>query len=382
VIGKSGLDLPLVFLIDSLGVRVMEGRTVFNEAFQLIPALKAFADHNLVISACLGRCFGIGALLYAMGHLRLSVGGLSRINLAGPEVMRLFFGEKFDFDEKTSPEELMTHNDLIHEIVSSKQELFDRIKKVLAFTRAMSQSHTPMSSSDERIKSLYDARLLAIVKNFGEADLEIFPDSRGKVLRIFLIQRRNQLFGLFANAPGRTDNLITVDVLKKFRAGLTFFHRLGIPIVSMIDTPGGDPRIEQNNKDIIGTFVATCSDLIEFPYGKMGIILGRCYGGAAALMIPKFFGSDMVVASTEARLGIMHDSILSQVLKQSPTHLQNWQIQRASELDDLSDVISAGIIDDRVSVEALPKSIDLFLEKRAVIEQISKDTKSYATNRG
>ena len=39
-------NIPALFAIDSMGVKIVEGRKVFCESFKVIPALKKFSENN------------------------------------------------------------------------------------------------------------------------------------------------------------------------------------------------------------------------------------------------------------------------------------------------------------------------------------------------
>jgi acetyl-CoA carboxylase carboxyltransferase component len=65
--------LPLIFVLDSMGARITEGRQVFGYAFAVLPVLMRFARQNLLITCNAGRALGIGAIIFGAGHYRMAV---------------------------------------------------------------------------------------------------------------------------------------------------------------------------------------------------------------------------------------------------------------------------------------------------------------------
>ncbi|MCM2277154.1 MAG: hypothetical protein NDJ89_03695 [Oligoflexia bacterium] len=355
--------MPVILIVNSLGVRIMEGRAVFADAFGLVPILTRFRKQNLLITCAVGKCLGLGALVFGMGHYRMGVRGESFVNLTGPEVMSLFFGAKFDFEEFASVERQFQSNGLVHELQDSKDELLKRARHIVAFATGNSgalraAAATPVKPAKTSAK--VEERLQELLGQAGDANLEIFHQQSG-VVRAFLIRRGERLLGAVANPPGQANNMMTVPGLKKYSAALDFFSALGIPVLSFLDTPGADPRAEQSDRDIIGAMLETVGKIVEYPHGKMGVIVGRCFGGATVLGFPRTLGAQKTVALEGCTLGIMHESIISRVLAGSPRMKEEWDRTTLTQTPDLRDVISSGVIDELISERELGAHVEDFL---------------------
>src|ERR1044071_9628651 len=55
---------PLFICVRTMGVRFMEGRTVFPHAFSVLPALNRYRKHHLVITLAHGNALGLGTLIF------------------------------------------------------------------------------------------------------------------------------------------------------------------------------------------------------------------------------------------------------------------------------------------------------------------------------
>jgi propionyl-CoA carboxylase beta chain len=353
----AAIDAPLILSIDMFGVRVMEGRQVFGAAFGLLPTLMEFAERQLLITCTAGRALGIGAILYAMGHYRLAAGERTALSLTGPEVFKLFFGEKVDFEELASARRAFRYNEAVHELAPSSEAMWQRVRALIApdAVQFAAPADAPADAGGPRLARVLDA--------LGEARLEVMHQIKCSV-RAYLVRRGDQLLGVVANPIGEADNLINVKALKKYEAALAFFRALRVPVVSVLDTPGIDPRIDESDRNLLRQIVATCQAIAAYPHGKMGVVAGRCYGGASTLGFPKFLGSDVVVALEGAHAGIMHSSIIDRLLGGSPRLMEQWRAVHATETEDLADLQRQGMIDRVCSVEDLGRDVERFLAAR------------------
>lgn len=366
-------DIPLVMAFNTIGVGIMEGRNVFMDAFSTIPSLFDFrAKHLPLITIALGKCLGLGAILFQMGHYRIAVREKAAFNLTGPEVIRLFFGGKTPFETLASGEHQMEKNELVHELQDNAEAAFSKAHAIL--NHVMSEESavsTPVlrfpgsqpigefiaaSELNECEAKMY--RLLAQV---GDSALEVY-EQLNPVVRTFLVRRGRQTVGVFINPPGHANNLITVGTLDRYDAGLSLFKSMGIPIVSFLDTPGIDPRFEQQDDDIVRLIVRVAKRIIEYPHGHMGVVLGRCFGGATTLAFPKNFRSQRCIAVQGCAIGVMGESILEQVLENSPRLLEIRREMRKAERDDLADLIANGVIDALVASEEIGAEVEHFLQ--------------------
>jgi acetyl-CoA carboxylase carboxyltransferase component len=193
---------------------------------------------------------------------------------------------------------------------------------------------------------------------------ELVPGWCGSV-RLFLGLRRGMPIGVFVNPPRRPDNLVTVRTLEKYAAGLDLFRALGVPIVSLLDSPGIDPRFEQGDANNMRKILWVGEKIIRYPHGAMGVVTGRCFGGASTLAFPRVFGSVRNVALRDCRIGTMHERIVTRVLEQSPRLLEQWRQVEAQQGPALEDLLADGTLDAVIDSWELGDEVDAFLERIA-----------------
>ncbi len=374
---------PIAVMTNSIGVRIMEGRKVFNDAFGLIPALCDFAESNLLLTANMGRSLGIGALIYSLGHYRYSLKSESLLNLTGPEVIKMFFGKGYDYESISSAKKHLKDSALIHEIASDKVDLYNKIRDQLDFV--LEDQIFEFKASYNLIKDIYqegsiDKRVNLIVDNIAEESIELFSQM-DETVRVFLIRRNNSLMGILINPPGRTKNIITVKTLEKYQAAYDYFKVLNIPLVSFLDTPGASPlSFIDSKKEVIQMLRDTSAKIIKYPAPKMGFVIGRCFGGASVLGFPKVFGSSFHYVLEGATMGIMHESIIEKLFSQSARLFSQWKETRKTEPEDYSDMIGDGLLDGKIMYEEINLKLDEYQLQINSTKQSASSEQQQKTN--
>jgi acetyl-CoA carboxylase carboxyltransferase component len=345
---------PLIYVVNSAGLSLMEGRALFSDAFAMWPALLDYADRHPVFTCAVGKCLGLAPLLLGLGHYRVAVAGRTQINLTGPEVLSLFFGKRTDFEAGAAAERACERGDLVHELVPSVDEAFVRFRDLLAPARTRRVPPPDAPPPTERdpvglLGSFLDAPPCEVVPGWCDS------------VRLFLGTRGGAPLGVFVNPPRRPNNLIGVRTLAKYAAGLDLFRALGVPIVSLLDSPGIDPRFDQSDANLMRKMLRVGEKIIRYPHGAMGVVTGRCFGGASTLGFPKVFGSVRAVALRGARMGTMHERIITRLLEGSPRLLAQWREVAGRQGPGLEDLLADGTLDAVVEPADLPAELDRFL---------------------
>lgn len=351
---------PILFQLQTLGVRIMEGRTVFAKAFGVLPALARFAESNLLITSVNGQCLGLGALIFSLGHYRLAVAGKT-LNLTGPEVFEMFFGKAVDFEHVAAVERQLEKTELVQEIQPSDVALYERVRAIVGFTGYAAE---PATSDAERESSV-DLKADSLLRAVGNEAHEVLT-SMNKVVRAYVVKRGGRAVGVLMNPPGNPNNMFNVQTLQKYCAALDLFAALRVPVISFVDTPGADPRVDGKNADIVGALVSLAKRIMKYRFGLMGVVVGRCFGGASIVAFPKSFGGTRVVAVRGSTIGIMDQRIVSKLLANTPRLLAQWDEACAAQSPDCADMIEEGIIDEMVERDDVDLAVNTFFEEAQV----------------
>ncbi len=354
----------LIFLLNTLGARFTEGRSLFAPVFSIIPDLLQYRKNHLYIAAAMGKCLGLGAIFLSQAHYRLAMGEGSLVNLTGPEVISIFLGQEGkDFERFASAGHQFKTNSLIHEIQPDAEAVYTRARELAVYPHATPVDHAEtLLIPDEKKPKYYKSEnaLVKVLAQLGGHALEIYPQL-SSVARTFLVRRGEQTIGVIANPPLHPNNLLTVRAVERSQFAMELFSALKIPVLSCIDAPGGDPRASESDADAIMKMIGLVHTMIEYPYGKMGIITGRLYGGSCMFAFPKIFGAERTIAIEGAKIGIIGDQIVAKVLEGNPRMKQEWAENSKNERADLSDVVTESMLDAVVPLEKVGEEVDRFL---------------------
>ncbi len=353
--------IPGIFVGNTIGLSLMGGRKVFRNSFGIWPHILNFSRTNLLITIAVGKCLGLGPVLFAHGHYRMAIKNETRLNLTGPEVLKNFFGKNFQFDEFASAERQLRTTDLIHEMVESTEEAFDRARCLLRMRDSdFLLKDKPCVPTGNPRKDVPIQNIYKLLDEIGEERVELFS-GMDPLVKIFVVKRGTRPIGVFINPPGNQVGMVTVDTLQKYAAGLDLFKALGIPVMSLLDAPGIDPRFDQSDRNIIRVMIWLGEKIIHFPHGHMGIAVGRVYGGATTLVFHRNFGGRKSLALKGAKMGSMHESLISKVLDGTPRLLEEWKQVAAKQTPDFKDLIDSGNLDKVIEMNEIGAEVDDFL---------------------
>lgn len=372
------LKYPIVFVINSLGVRFMEGRTVFDDAFAIISDLYHFRQNNLLICVGLGKALGISALFFAQGHYRIALKEETQLNLTGPEVHKRFFGHvDADFSQFTLADHQFGMNSLIHEILPSQELVLKAAQDLITFIYQENfngLAETPKSFPTELeqggslLRAAEDEKLSELIYHLGDHVMEMYPQ-RSPIVRVYLGRFMGNLVGYLMNPPGHPNNMLTVRSIDKCLAAMDLFKALKIPVITLLDCPGGDPRKAESDKDAIMKMIELAHVMIAYPFNKMGIIIGRCFGGSGMFGFPKIYGGKRVVAVKGAQVGVMHRNIIEELLSGTPRLKESWLKISATEVPTLEDLVEHGTIDAVIERRHIRTEIQRFVYVDALINK-------------
>lgn len=358
--------IPLIFALNTIGVRIMEGRSVFSNAFSILPSLNRFRENNLLITCSMGKCLGLGTLFFEMGDYRLSLAKETSLNLSGPEILKLFFGSSVDFEKLSSSDTHLNKTRLIHDVFDSKEALLQHIRSFLTFHTAKSFNNSKVFEIEsreltQRQQEARDkmARLLNNILGSGDHKIfELFQSTKTSV-RCFIVASATKRYGLFVNPPGLA-NMIDVNTIKQYMTALEIFKKLKLPVVSIVNTSGADPRDELN---IIQELNKMTCQIIHYPYAKVGIIHERSYGGASVLTFPNIFGGEATLAMKNCKMNIMDSNLIKHLFEKSPRLLEEWMVNHEKENAELTDMIETGLVDKLIDETDIRNEIEMFLNK-------------------
>jgi acetyl-CoA carboxylase carboxyl transferase subunit beta len=351
--------LPLLAAPVSGGTRMQEGTVAFLQMVKIAAAIAIHkaAGHPYLVYLRNPTTGGVLASWGSLGHLTVAEPG-ALIGFLGPRVYETLYGHPFPPGVQVA-ENLYEHG-LVDAVLAPEHiaELADRALTVLTAPREglpqvpeLPKEPLPdvpawesvlRSRKPERpgVRRLLKVAATDVVALNGTGEGETDP---GLLLAL----------ARFGGAPcivlGQDRRGQTVDApmgpgaLREARRGMRLAVELGLPLVTVIDTPGAALSQEAEERGMAGEIARSLSELVMLAAPSLCLLLGEGTGGGALALVP----ADRVIAAQHAWLSPLPPEGASAIVHRTT--------ERAAELAEAQgvrslDLLRNGIV-DRVIAE-------------------------------
>jgi propionyl-CoA carboxylase beta chain len=314
---QSGM--PVIGINDSGGARIQEGDEALAGYGQIFFRNTLLSGVVPQISVIAGPCAGGAAYSPALTDFIIMAKNGAQMFICGPEVIKAATGQTVTMDDVGSA---ITHASVsgnIHFIADSGVEALQIAKKLHSFlpsNNVMDPPHhlnvpldmTPDPALNDIMpadgKEAFDVKLV-INRLVDAADfLEVQRDfARNMVVGFGRVQ--GIITGFIANQPNFKAGTIDIDASDKASRFIRFCNIFNIPLVTLVDTGGFLPGIQQERGGIIrhGAKMLFAYSAATVP--KLTVIMRKAYGGAYLAMCSKDLGADFVFAWPTAEIAVM-----------------------------------------------------------------------------
>lgn len=368
--------LPLLAAPVSGGTRMQEGTVAFVQMVKISAAITVHKSAGLPYLVYLRHptTGGVMASWGSLGHVTVAEPE-ALVGFLGPRVYEALYGRPFPAGVQTS-ENLYAHG-LIDAVVPP-EEIADIVARALTVLDARGRDVEPVRASvDEPLPEL-DAwesilrsrradrpgvrRLLRYAATDvlplngtgeGEADpgLLIALARFGGAPCVFLGQDRRGQTKERPMGPG---------ALREARRGMRLAADLGLPLVSVIDTPGAALSVEAEEGGMAGEIARCLADLVSVDAPTLTVLLGQGTGGGALALLP----ADRVVAAQHGWLSPLPPEGASAIVHRSTQYAAEMARTQGVRSSDLK---AAGIVD-----RVVPERPDAADEPQAFCERLGE----------
>lgn len=321
---KSGT--PFVFVNDSGGARIQEG----------IDSLSGYGKifyHNTLLSGVVpqislicGPCAGGAAYSPALTDFVIQT-RRAQMFITGPNVIKQVTREDVSAEQLGGAEAHMHYSGNIHFIAEDDKDATRLCRRLLSFlpsnnmqdppTRPFTQELKPVEAlnavlpADPRFTYdvhkvieliVDDADFLEVQAGFASSIVVGFGRVAGSVI------------GLVANNPGSKAGALDIDSSDKASRFVRFCNAFNIPIVTLVDTPGYFPGVQQEYGGIIRHGAKLLFSYSAATVPKITVILRKAFGGAYVAMASKDLGADAVAAWPTAEIAVMGAEAAAEII--------------------------------------------------------------------
>ena len=310
---------PLVGLNDSGGARIQEGvgsLAAYGEIFYRNTRASGVIPQ---ISVILGPCAGGAVYSPAITDFVFMVEHTAHMFITGPEVVRAVTHEDVDFDSLGGAAVHAGRSGVAHFTAKDEQAVFLSLRRLLSFlpdnnlvqppyTAPLddAQRTTPelehlVPADPQKAYDVHDViRCLVDDGNFMEVQEQYAPN-----LVVGFAHLDGHVIGLVANQPAHLAGVLDIDASDKGGRFIRCCDAFHIPLITLVDTPGFLPGVEQEYGGIIRHGAKMIYAYAEASVPKIALILRKAYGGAYIVMSSKHLRSDMNFALPNAEIAVM-----------------------------------------------------------------------------
>lgn len=308
--------IPLIGINDSGGARIQEGVESLCGYGEIFYRNTKLSGRIPQISVILGPCAGGAVYSPALTDFVFVVNRISNMFITGPQVIKTVLGEEVTQEELGGAIAQTSITGNAHFYSESEVECFDTLKKLLSFLPLNCDENPPVHRSIPPLKPLCDdvipddRRQSYCVKELirGIVDASDFLEVHQRWacnIVIGFARLGGRTIGIVANQPRILAGVLDVNASDKAARFIRFCDSFNIPLLTMVDTPGYLPGIDQEHAGVIRHGAKILYAYSEATVPKLTLIMRKAYGGAYIAMCSRHLGATFVASWPSGEIAVM-----------------------------------------------------------------------------
>lgn len=313
------MGAPFIGINDSGGARIQEGIDALNGYGEIFKRNTLASGVVPQLSVIMGPCAGGAVYSPALTDYIFMVDQTSQMFITGPQVIKSVTGEQVTAEALGGA---MAHNQVsgnAHFYAVDEEECIAQIKKLLSYLPSNNLDQVPVVATNDAVDRM-DEVLKTVVpddpnKAYDMMDVitaiaddrdffEVQPYWANNIVIGFL-RLNGRAVGVIANQPKVMAGCLDINCSDKASRFIRFCDAFGIPLLTIVDTPGYLPGVAQEHGGIIRHGAKLLYAYSEATVPKLQLITRKAYGGAYLAMCAKSLGADMAIAWPTAQIAVM-----------------------------------------------------------------------------
>lgn len=309
---------PVIGVYDSGGARIGEGLNSLVGCGEMLYQNTRASGVIPQISVIVGPCAGASAYSPAISDFIFAVDKIGQMYVTGNKVIESVTGEKCTLQDLGGSKVHAEKSGVVHFRYSSEKKCFQEVRRLVNILPEC------YSENKKKIKAEYTDKTGVDLDNLIPSD-EKLPysmheliegitdtDSFMEVHREFaanIIVGFGKIcgvtLGIVANNPKRDSGCINCDASDKAARFVRFCDSFDIPVLTLVDTPGYLPGVNEEHSGIIRHGAKLLFSYADATTTKITVVLRKAYGGAYIAMNSRALRADYIYACPDASLAVM-----------------------------------------------------------------------------
>jgi acetyl-CoA carboxylase carboxyltransferase component len=304
---------PVVGLIDSGGARIQEGVAALDGYGAIFRGNVGLSGRVPQISVVLGPCAGGAVYSPALTDIVIMQRERAHMFLTGPRVVKAVTFEDVSLADLGGAQVHATCSGVAHLIAQDTDEAFELARRVLSYLPSSCWDGLPQTLPGEAEPMLavpanhripYDVR--GVIRGVVDAGsfLELVPQFAANIV-IGFGRVEGRPVGVVANQPQVLAGTLDINASEKAARFVRLCDAFGLPLVTLVDTPGFLPGVGQESGGIIRKGAKLLYAYCEASVPRITVVLRKAFGGAYIVMNSKSLGADAAFAWPGAEIAVM-----------------------------------------------------------------------------
>jgi acetyl-CoA carboxylase carboxyltransferase component len=310
---------PVVGINDSGGARIQEGVDSLDAYGEIFYRNTMASGVIPQISVIAGPCAGGAVYSPALTDFVFMVEEIGYMFITGPDVIRSVTQEEVSAEELGGANVHSRQSGVAHFAGADEEETFDLVRRLLSYlpsNNAEDAPYVPPVDPPDRVDPVLDT---IVPSDPSEAyDMEEIVQrivDEGTFLQVHERYATNlmvgfarlggHVVGIVAQQPPVLAGVLDIEAADKGARFIRFCDAFNIPLVTLVDTPGFLPGVEQEHGGIIRHGAKMIYAYAEASVPKISVITRKAYGGAYIVMSSKALRGDLCFAWPGAEIAVM-----------------------------------------------------------------------------
>ena len=378
------MGAPIIGMNDSGGARIQEGLDALSGFGEIFYRNTVNSGVIPQISVIMGPCAGGAVYSPAITDFIFMVDKTSKMFITGPQVIQSVTGEEVSAEELGGSAVHASKSGVCHFTAPNDAECIEKIKKLLSYLPSNNLEQAPYVETNDDINRLSE-KLTTIVPDEAnraydvkEVIAEIVDNGEffevheqfAKNIVVGYARMNGNTVGIVANQPKVKAGSLDCDSSDKAARFVRTCDSFNIPIVTLTDTPGYFPGVDQEHGGIIRHGAKLLYAYSEATVPKVNVILRKAYGGAYIAMSSKHLATDIVMAWPTAEIAVMGpDGAANIIFKNDIKESDDPIATRADKIQEYKDKFATpfmaaqrGYVDDVIEPDSTRPRIIAALE--------------------